>query len=154
MFSAGQQPEIHEMLSLPPENEVILSKSPKPILVQENVLSTWPFLWVALFDLFSLHILSMWETICDAKASWASRILWPNWQEHPILKFGTEYPSQISKLQFSSPSPNLIFGRILYPQGYHLVPIVVPCIFQHHRLIYWYMEHQTTSYNIKEWRIT
>ena len=41
-------------------------------------------------QLFSLHIRSMWETICDAPASYASRKFWPNFTRKPCSGIWTE----------------------------------------------------------------
>ena len=54
--------------------------------------------------LISLHIRSMWETICDAWACWSGWNFGPNSTEDPYSELGTEYPPPPRKL---SESPNL-----------------------------------------------
>ena len=56
--------------------------------------------------LISLHIRSMWETICDAWACWSGWNFGPNSTEDPYSELGTEYPPPPRKLS-ESPNPRV-----------------------------------------------
>ena len=57
---------------------------------------------VSIKVIISLHIRSMWETICDAWACWSGWNFGPNSTEYPYSELDTWYPS---------PPPNWNLGR-------------------------------------------
>ena len=71
--------------------------------------------------LFSLHIRSMWETICDARACWSGWKFGPNSTEYPYSELGTEYRPppkmkivrevQVLQFQNTQPPANWNLGR-------------------------------------------
>ena len=51
-----------------------------------------PFIKLPQLKIISLHIRSMWETICDAVASWSDWKFGSKIPVYPILGFGHQLP--------------------------------------------------------------
>ena len=111
-----------------------------PFTLSERKVFPWClsfFLWFlntfarcewALFreSVISLHIRSMWETICDAWACWSGWKFGSNSTEYPYSELGTEYPPPHTKKKthtntYTHIVCHLVCNTALWVKSYYIV---------------------------------
>ena len=110
-------------------HKTLINQGPKSTIYKNT--SVTPILCVYRF--ISLHIRSMWETICDALASWSGWEFGSKIQVYPILGFGSQNTSfDLPSFPPANSAPRrYVETNICIPRGYRLVdkveqPIQLP----------------------------